>query len=317
MRKVALFLSLIICIIFCSCNKNTETEVPVVEDSGCEMLILASDTPGSILAPMLELYNDEFDNTYYISVSTAADNIMESANGDYDLVILPLNMAYYLNEKVEGDNSIIGITKQGGISLVGMNTECKELADLDGKTVYTIGDTVMSFVFRYITEREGISAELNNVYSYSELIETFESGEEILALCEEPYVSYISSIYNVDVIEDINALWKDASGSAYDIPTEVLVVNDKFANANPKAVEKISDEYVQIITEYALNIDHINESGVTQGIGLSSENISSAGLCYVYGDEMIEHIKEFSDVMNSFDPQFTRSASIEELFNWD
>ena len=314
MRKVALFLSLIMCVSMFSCKKNDLPAETVIEDEGCEMLVLASSTPGSLVSPLLEYYNNEFKNTYTVSVSTAADNMMISANGDYDLAVLPLNMAFYLHDRSDGNNQIMGITGQGGISLIGINTEFNDFSDLNDKKIYSIKDTVMNYVFSYISAEQGITAELNYVSSYTELIEMFKNGGEVIALCEEPYVNYLASVCEISHIADINELWKEVSGAEYDIPTEVLVVNRKFANANGNAVANISEDYSFVVSNYNDCSEYIIDSGVTEGIELSIDDISDSSPIYIYGEEMIAQINEFSLLIEAFDPDFTCNSPIDTIY---
>ena len=262
MRKISLIISFLIIFTFTACKKTEKApEQPFKERY--EVLITASDDPGSIGVSILDSSKEELNNIYTVFTADADDNMMDIVNGDYDIAVLPVDMAYYLYNRSEKGAYILGITHFARISLLSKEADELDFSDINGKDIITCSDNMISkTVFDILAENNGIEYNNISIYSYSELDTVIEENPDALILSDEPYTSDILANGTFKQAMDVTDKWKSYCAEDYDIPAEVICVNKKFADANPEAVDYFIEDLNTVLTDITKYNKEVEEKGI-------------------------------------------------------
>jgi len=164
-------------------------------------------------------------------------------SGEYDVAVLPVNMAAKLRSA--GVPIVMAaIVGDGMVSFLTSDPSVKSLADLKGKEVYVAGQgATPDYLLQRLLVKAGMdpAKDLRLSYSlpYPEMAAALAGGKIQYAVLPEPFATVaLAANPSLKAPLDLGALWKGATGQA-SYPMTALVVSAKLAAEHPDAVKAI------------------------------------------------------------------------------
>lgn len=205
-----------------------------------------------------------------VQSSTIATRALEA-----DFAVVPANLAANLYNKGK-DVKLLATVTQGNLYVLGVNSEVKELSDLVGKRVFSIGKgSVPDYIFQTLLKNEGIVYEQGDkavagkvVITYvedgsgvmSQLAAAKKSGEEAIGVIAEPAAS--KAFANAGAVElfDLQQLWKEYTGSeTLGYPQAVLIAKTSVVENDPAFVSLLLDKMAENGAFITQNSDKVSE----------------------------------------------------------
>lgn len=166
-------------------------------------------------------------------------------SGEYDLAVLPINMAAKL--RASGiDIVLAAIVGNGMVSFLTNDASIGRLSDLRNKDVYVAGQgATPSYLFRYLLKASGLDPDrdIHLLYSmpYPEMAAALAAGRIRYAVLPEPFTTLAIEKNEARDLKsplDLEALWRSATGqNSY--PMTALIVSGKLAATSPSAIKEI------------------------------------------------------------------------------
>lgn len=187
-----------------------------------------------------------------VSISTealASADLMVArfATGEAKIGILPPNVAAKLAASGK-PIAAVAVVGQGMLSLISADPSIRSIASLRGKEVYVAGQgATPDFVFRKILAfrglKEGVDVSLRYSMAYPEMAQSLIAGRISVAVLPEPFATMaLAGNKSLSVPVDLQAEWAIAGGSEH-YPMTLLVVDTRYADANPQVISAILDAY--------------------------------------------------------------------------
>ena len=192
-----------------------------------------------------------------------------------DFAVVPANLAANLYNKGQ-DIKLLATVTRGNLYVLGVNSEVKELSDLVGKRVFSIGQgSVPDYIFQTLLKNEGIVYEQGDeavagkvVITYvedgsgvmSQLAAANKSGKEAIGVIAEPAAS--KAFANAGAVElfDLQQLWKDYTGSeTLGYPQAVLIGKASVVENDPAFVSLLIDKMAENGTFITENSDKVSD----------------------------------------------------------
>jgi NitT/TauT family transport system substrate-binding protein len=281
--------------------------------SNVELTVMGLKGPTSI--GMLHLIEtqptvSEFFDIKYQIINTPDLMVSRILSGEADMAALPINLAANLYNKGLPYN-LGAVTGYGLFYIVSSHNEIKDIEDLRGKEIYSVGKgSTPEFVLRYLLNENGINPEtdlmLDFKYSQVELAPLMISGKVETALLPEPFASIVAAKNkNLHIAVDLQAEWSRVQPvsnypiSAFVVKEEIFekyreVIIDflslynksiEWTNANPAAVGELSEKYMDLPAE------------------IISKSLSRLNLDFVHAAKAQHEVELFLEVLMDFRPE--------------
>ncbi len=203
------------------------------------------------LMDMTDKYNV---STYQAPTDVTAKII----KGELDVAAVPSNLASVLYNKTEGEVVAVSPITLGVLYILGNDADIDSVSDLKGKTIVASGQGgTPEYVLQKVLENAGLTiyedVEVQWLSNHAEVNTKLLTQEDTIAMIPEPFVSTALAAGNddVEVIFDMNKLWKDATGE--ELPMGVLVATKSFVT------ERENDLKV-LLNDLQSSVDFVNES---------------------------------------------------------
>lgn len=232
--------------------------------------------------------------------------------GEADIAALPTNLASTLYHKLDGGIQLLALNTYGVLYILENGDTVHSMTDLRGRTVHAYGQGANpEFVLNYLLERSGVdlgSVDVQWHSSTDEVSALVASGEADVCMLPVPAATAVL-MQNGDVREalDLTQEWENAGGDGV-LTMGCVVVRTEFAREHPEAVETFLEEYkasIDYMTDPA-NLDHAAQLAETYGIvpkaAVAEKAIPAANLCFVTGDDMMDGIQGYYQVLYQADP---------------
>lgn len=239
-------------------------------------------------------------NISYSIVEGATQISAAILNDTANIAIAPLNLGATMYNKGMGVK-LVTTNVQGSLYMVGKNmpagsTTAEKLASLKGKVVYNIGQgATPDLTFKYILDHFGIKyaegdtatagvVTLNYVNTGSELIPLLKQGKAEYGIMGEPAVTKANANAGTSTVFDIQALWKESTGSATaGFPQAGVFVKESLLTSEHAAfiewfIAKLqeNDEWAPANAETVSSA--LTSAGSTSLAGLTSATIAACNL---------------------------------------
>ena len=174
--------------------------------------------------------------------------------GQYDIALVPVNLAAVLYNKTAGAVLLAAVNTLGVLYIVTGDPAVTSLADLAGKTVLNSGKgTTPQFVLDEVLTSANV-ADVNVDYRSqpTEEASVLAATPTTIAVLPEPYVTAaIAANPAVHIVADLNDAWQQATGVP--LVTGCVAVRTAFADVNPGAV-------ATFMREYAASVSFVNDN---------------------------------------------------------
>ena len=225
--------------------------------------------------------------------------VMNFFKKESDIGIVPSNLAGQLYNK-NLNYKIIGTVGWGSFYVISRDN-LKEIKDLKGKEIYTIGKGLTpDIMLQTILEENGINPDkdlkINYLSGGNELAPMYLAGKIDIAMVSEPVLSKIISKDSKSKINfNMNDEWRKAFKNDTGFPQSTLIMAESLIKEEPEFVSEFITELENSIEFiYGENPDkekYIIESKVTIDMSILNEVIKRANIRFVSADNSKEVYK--------------------------
>ncbi|HET7839632.1 MAG TPA: MqnA/MqnD/SBP family protein [Rectinemataceae bacterium] len=175
-----------------------------------------------------------------IAVGSADLMAAKVISGEYDMAVLPVNMAAKLYSSGIGIR-LVAVIGNGMVSFLTSDPSINSLADLRGKEIAVAGQgATPDYLFRRLLKGAGLDPDrdlrLSYALPYPEAAMALAAGKISCAVLPEPFASLaLASKPDLRPALDLGRLWTQATGEA-SYPMTALVASSTLAAQRPDAV---------------------------------------------------------------------------------
>lgn len=324
-RLIALALGLTL---LCSCKPKPPAPTPTPEPTPTQPVSTPAPEPVEVNVAMLKgptglgaakLMEDDGmnrlsgENQYgFLLCAEPTEAVALLTKGEADIAALPTNLASTLYHKTDGDIQLLALNTYGVLYILENGDTIESMADLEGKTVHAYGQGANpEFVLNYLLEQNGVEQEVVDVQWHSstdEVSTLMAAGEADVCMLPVPAATAVL-MRNESVWEalDLTEEWTNAGADGV-LTMGCVVVRAGFARENPGAVETFLKEYKASI-DYMTDPANLSaaallaeKQGIVPKAAVAEKAIPAANLCFVTGDDMMDGIQGYYQVLFQADP---------------
>lgn len=238
--------------------------------------------------------------------------------GEADIAALPTNLASVLYHRLDGGIQLLCLNTYGVLQILDATGGVETLADLEGKTLHAFGQGANpEYVLNYLLRQNGLElgkdVKVQWYATADELAALLAGGEVELGMLPIPAATAaVMKNKDLRLAIDLNDAWEEAETEGV-FTMGCLVARTEFVESCPEAVESFLIDY-QASVAYMTDLGNLSLSGgqnsanlaVKWGIVPSREvaekALPDANLCCVTGDEMMDGIQGYYQVLYQADP---------------
>lgn len=290
--------------------REEKTRIAVPEDSsGLSLAKLAVDR----------------DYAYAVSRHKSTDEIATLIKeGKTDLAIVPVSVAVNLFRETQGGIRILAVNNLVTQYVITKGEEVNELADLKGKTVYSLGKgTASEFIVNEILDKNGIDPEKDITVEYrdtpDEIKAAFEKENGGICILHEPQATefLVADTKSKRVIR-LSEEWKKAEG--FDLVQNVVIARKDYIDKNPEYIEKFLGHNELSLNFLNANVDGVSPSflvnnGYYSDATVAASIIAAGNFVFITGDEMKTSVNGVLDFLSRTDPESVGEIPEGELFH--
>lgn len=216
--------------------------------------------------------NDKFGSLSKVNIVQSSAIGAEAVKADF--AIVPANLAANLYNKGQKIKLLATVT-QGNLYGLGVNTQVKNIKDLEGKRVFSIGQgSVPDYIFQTLLKDAGLQYETGDkavegkvVITYakdgsgvmSQLVAAKKNGEEAIGILAEPAVSKALA-QGISQIFDLQQLWMQYTGSdTLGYPQAVLIAKADICEKDAAFVNSLVEKMKGNAEFVAQNSDRVDD----------------------------------------------------------
>lgn len=306
-----------------SATTTTTTATPA-EKTKINVAVIKGPTGIGMVQLMKKDEQNQASNDYDFTITAAPDEIVgKLTTGAVDIAAIPTNLAATLYQKTSGKVKLLAVNTKGVLYLLENGNTVNSIADLKGKTIYSIGEGANpEYILRYLLSQNGLDPDkdvkLSFVSENEELIVLLNNGTAQVAQVPEPAVTS-AKIKNPDlrVALSINDAWK-ALNDGSELLMGCVVVRSEFADQNPEAVKAFLEEYKVSIQDANKDVDTTAELcekyDIIPKAAVAKAAIPNCNLTYMDGEEMKSALKGYLQVLYDADPKSVGGSMPDDNF---
>lgn len=243
----------------------------------------------------------------------------ELNQGKYDIITAPSNVSaiLYNNKDMKEKVKVISINNMGVLFILTTDPGIREMNDLKGRTVYSIGEGgPPEYTFDYLLNESGLSEDVNFSFRATpfEVLNLLLDEKNAVALLPQPFVEVAKLLVpDIFVPIDITEAW-DALNleSGAEAVTTVSVVRTAFLEQHEQAVI----EYLKLAkqsTDYTLA--HVEEAAAWTdkyqtflNPEVAVDAIPQISLGTITGEDLKQKLSGFLQIMYDMNPAVVGGA---------
>ena len=303
-RTIALVLALVCAMaLLAGCQKEAPETAPK---------IFAISGPTGV--GMVHLMED-----YDITLSSAPEEVVgKVANNEADIAAVPTNVASSLYKKTSGNVSILCVNTLGVLYIMDKNGSVQSFADLEGKTIYTMGEgSNPQYTLEYLLEKNNVNATVKFAATNDELVALMAKGEAEIAMVPQPVATTAAAKTGFKIALDVTAEWDKVSEDSQ-LMMGCVIVRNEYLEANPKTVE-------QFLADYKASIEKVNDDvpaaaalceqyKIIPAAAVAEKAIPKCNITYIEGAEMKAGLEGYLKVLFDANPKSIGGALPAEEF---
>lgn len=235
---------------------------PVFSNPASEVRLGVLKGPTGIGASYLLSQNDngETKNRYSVTVlAEATDMIAQVAAGQIDIAAIPTNAAASLYNKTNGGVRVAALNTAGVLYILENGKTVSTVADLKGKTIYTVGQgSNPEYVLRYILSENGIDPDKDVEIVFMDSAElTTRAAAGGIGICMLPVPAVTTVLIknpDIRIALDMTEEW-NRIGNGSILTMGCVVVRTDFLKEHPAEVRFFLEDYEKSIVFVQDNID--------------------------------------------------------------
>lgn len=232
--------------------------------------------------------------------------------GEPDVAVVPSNLAAQAYNKKVG-YKILGTVGWGSMYLVSTDSAVKQLSDIKGKEVYSLGKGLTpDIAFKSVLKQNNIDADkdvnITYVSAASELPPVVIGGKAKLAVVPEPALTAVKAKKkDLNVICNLNDEWKKILDSDYGFPQSTLIVKESLLKNDKEFVNKLADsakENVKWVNDNKDKVGAMSEKlGVTVKAVIVAKALEDANLDFVNIKDSEKVYTKYFEELNKYQPK--------------
>lgn len=272
MKKIlSILLTMLMVLSVVGCSHHAENTTSDTNETKSERAIVRlGGLKGPTSMGMVKLLDDDengkTENDYEFTMAASADELTPKLlKGELDILAVPANLGAVLYNKSNGAVKMVAVNMLGAIYIVEKNgNTINTLSDLKGKTIYATGKgSTPEYVLAYLLSQSGldIAKDVTIVWKSepTETVAAMATQENAIAMLPQPFVTVAQTqIQTLRVAVDLYAEWEKLGVDSKFI-TAGIIVNSKFAENNPEAVQRFLKEYAESTKYVKENVDKASE----------------------------------------------------------
>lgn len=269
-------------------------------------MIIPTGTPTLALGNFIEQENAKVDGLIVKSDIVSGSDLLVAAftQGEYDIIVAPLNLGVKFYNQVEDFNYVL-YKPIVGCNYYILSTEVLSFTDLDGAQLASFGkNSTPGVVLSTLSSFYNVNPDVTYYDAVTDVNPLLVSGKASNILTAEPSKTVISQGKDYHVI-DLGALWKEMANTEFDIPQAAIfvkktiadgqniknILNDmekslKLASTNPEALaqsainvdENFSKQKVEILKKAIPNCNILSKELNKEEVKFYLEKIIELGL---------------------------------------
>ncbi len=265
-------------------------------------------------------------NHYTFTLAGTADEISAKiVKGELDIAAVPANLASVLYNKTEGKVKVLAINTLGVLYLVESGDSIHSVADLKGKTIYTVGKgTTPEYSLNYILTKNGLTPGTDVTVEFkseaTELAALLSQDAAAIAMLPEPFVtSALAQNDKLRVALNVGEEWQKVSGAeGGKLVTGTVIVRQDFLEAHEDAVDAFLQEYKASIDFVNSDLDAasalVEKYGIVAKAALAKKAIPNCSIVYIDGSDMKADLTGYLSVLLAANPQSVGGKLPDENF---
>lgn len=303
-------------------SSPTPTPIPKI---GANVKVAALKGPTAM--GMLKIMSDNeagtAANNYSFEIDGTADEVVAKlVKGELDIAAVPCNLASVLYNKTNGGIKVMAVNTLGVLYVLDTTGSVKNIADLKGKTIYTVGKgTTPEFALNYVLKQNGLTPGKDVKVEFkseaTELAALISAGKADLCMLPEPYVTTVlSKNANLKVAFSLTEEWNNVQPE-FKLLTGTVIVRNAFLESNKPAVDAF-------LAEYKLSAEYVNKN-VSEAAKLCAKYeiapeavakiaMPRCNIVFIEGDKMIKDVSGYLSVLFEADAKSVGGKLPDEKF---
>lgn len=280
------------------------------EKSKITVACLKGPTGVGMVKLMDDAANGRAMNNYEFTVATSADEISgKIVSGEINIASVPTNLAAKLYAKTNGNIVMLATNTLGALSFIENGDTVKSIADLKGKTVYSIGEgSNPEYILKYILKANGLEPDkdvkIQFVATNDELSAAIVSKKAEVAMISEPVATTVLTKKNtLKRVLEVNKEWKKVSNG--ELAMGCVVALKSYINSQKTAVENFIKEYETSLNYAKENVKEAaslcEKFGVIPSAAIAEKAIPECNINFATGENMKNSIKGYFEVLLNAD----------------
>ncbi len=328
-KHLLLFMTFALVLSLAACSSNDankaeekiENEVEKVEEKLEKVDINVAGLKGATTIGLAKLVDEEETDDFDIDFemyNMPEEIVAGLTKGEIDIAAVPANLASVLYNKTEGEIQVASVNTLGVLYIVENSDNIKDINDLEGKTIYTLGKgtTPEGVLNSFIKENNLENVNIEFKQEASEIAAILNKEENIIAMIPEPFVSVVSmKNENVRRVFDMADEWEKINNSPQ--VTGVLVARKEFIDNNKEVFDKFLEEYeksINFANENVAEVSKIVEDFEIVPEGLGEKSIPNINMQYIDGSDMQEAVSKYLEKLYEFEPKLVGGKLPDEGF---
>ncbi len=230
---------------------------------------------------------------YTFTMETQPDVIAAGViSGDYDIALVPANLAAVLYKKTEGKVKVISINTGGVLECVSGDKTIVSVKDLAGKTVYSTGQgATPEYALKYLLEKNGVTdCTIEFKSEATEIASLLSEDPNKIAVLPQPFAT-VAKVQNemLSTAFSLSEEW-DALGVDSQLITGLTIVRTAFLEENPEAVKTFLEEAAASVEKAATDVDKtaelVVEYGIIEKAPIAKKALPFCNICAISGADM-------------------------------
>ncbi len=244
---------------------------------------------------------------YDITLSSAPEEVVgKVANGEANIAAVPTNVASTLYKKLNSELKVLCVNTLGVLYIMDKDGSVKSFADLEGKTIYTMGEGANpQYTLEYLLKKNNVNATLKFAATNDELVAKMAKGEAEIAMVPQPVATTAAAKTGFKIALDVTAEWDKVSEDSK-LMMGCIVVRNDYLQANPKTVETFLADYKASIE--AVNADVpaaaalCEQYKIIPAAAVAEKAIPKCNIVYLDGAEMKSGLEGYLKVLFDANP---------------